>query len=129
MKKIGAIVVQPLGGTTDGAGGTSTALSKKWRKLAKRKPIATLARNDGLQLVHGFEKFEMKLKSRPGVKLHAHGGLVLAFNRFGVALRRLEVKGAGATGDEAESPGPFDLVHRLAKGEKWTLTKSGVQIR
>jgi hypothetical protein len=129
MQKIGAIVVQPLGGTTGGTGGSSTALAKKWRKLTKRKPIATLARNGDLQLVHKFEKFELKLKSRPGVKLHTHGGLVLALNRFGVAVRRLEVKGAGATGDEAEVPGPFDLVYRLAKGETWALTRSGVQVR
>jgi len=129
MQEIGAIVVQPLGGATGPAGKTSNALAKNWRKLGKRKPVATLARNDGLNLVHRFEKFEVNLKSRPGVKLHAHGGLVLALNRFGVAVRRLDVKGAGATGDESEVPGPFDLVYRLAKGETWTLTKSGAQVR
>jgi hypothetical protein len=113
MKKIGAVVVQPLGGA---ASDSSSALSTRWRKLGKRKAVATLKRNDDLQ-------------PRPGIKLHAHGGLVLALNRIGVALRRVEVKGAGATGDEAELPGPFDLVYRLAKGETWTLTKGGVQVR
>ncbi|MEM8884361.1 MAG: hypothetical protein AAGD14_09845 [Planctomycetota bacterium] len=128
MREIGAITVQPLGSPSVGGSGT-TALGKRWRKLGKRKPIVVLKRTKVLQLSQPFEKFEVELAARDGVKLHAHGGVVLALNRWGAGVRLLDRSGQGQAGDESEVPGPFELIHRLAPGETWTLTKSGVRIR
>jgi len=129
MKEIGAIPVQMLGGN-DRTGGGTTELGRAWKRLGSRGTIATLARGkEGLDLAHPFEKFEVKRAAEPGVKVHGHGGVHLALNRFGVAVRLLDVDGGAAPGDGSGVPGPFDLVHRLAAGETWTLTRSGVRIR
>jgi len=127
MQKIGAILVQPLGAPS-GANG-KTALAKAWRRLGKKKTIASLSRRDDLLLEQQFEKFKTTLKPRSGLKLHSHGGLHLGLNRFGVTVRLLDVDGAGSAGDDAEVPGPFDLVYRIARDETWVLTRSGVQVR
>ena len=127
MKEVGAITVQTLGGTN--ANGGASKLSEAWKRLGSKKPIATLARRDDLLLAQPFEKYETSLKPRPGLKIHGHGGVYLGLNRYGVTVRLLEIERAGSAGDDAEVPGPFDLVHRLAPGETWVLTQRGVQIR
>ncbi len=127
MQKIGAILVQPLGVPTGGGG--KTKLGMAWKRLGKKKLIASLSRRDDLLLEQPFEKFKTTLKPRSGLKLHSHGGLHFGLNRFGVTVRLLDLDGAGSAGDDAEVPGPFDLVYRLGPGETWVLTRSGVQVR
>ena len=127
MQKIGAVLVQPLGATSGASG--KTALAKAWKRLGKKKTIASLTRRDDLLLEQPLEKFKTTLKPRSGLKLHSHGGLHLGFNRSGVTVRLLDVDGSGSAGDDAEVPGPFDLVYRLGPGETWMLTRSGVQVR
>jgi len=128
MQEIGAITVQMLGGT-DAGGGSRFALANAWKRLGSRKPIATLARRDDLLLEQPFEDYKKILKAQAGLKIHGHGGVHLGLNRYGVTVRLLDFDGTGSAGDDADVPGPFDLVHRLAPGETWVLTKRGVEIR